>query len=386
MKYQEIIARAMDQMEQRCHDLDAKVRRVEEERDAVMMENDELHDKIAVISQIRNNMAMEESRTDEELREDLTRLSDEVLRLETSVTTLQDSLLQMGDKVKEVGTLKDTVMNIIEDTSSVKEDFLNLKNHLNIAAKIELQTNEKMYENRLHHLEKMLEEMRHREESFLHIAEETNILKDQVDSLRELSLSTMKSDGSSSCHARPMTLDYQGAGSAGAHAQTAMAELQQFALHQELEESPVISEVVTPSSPPVVKFHEVSHQTTASSNNVIKVTGQVKLTVTDQPRGAPAGAATTLANGVTTVTAAVTPSSLSAAQPAASTAEVFEKPVTIFAPEVAPVAEKQPNKSPLKRSREKVLDEDGYSRKADQFTCMDCVTDGFARIWSTWFD
>ena len=62
----------------------------------------------------------------------------------------------------------------------MKEDFLNLKNHLNIAAKIELQTNEKMYENRLHHLEKMLEEMRHREESFLHIAEETNILKDQV--------------------------------------------------------------------------------------------------------------------------------------------------------------------------------------------------------------
>ena len=55
-------------------------------------------------------MAMEESRTDEELREDLTRLSDEVLRLETSVTTLQDALLQMGDKVKEVGTLKDTVM------------------------------------------------------------------------------------------------------------------------------------------------------------------------------------------------------------------------------------------------------------------------------------
>ena len=80
----------------------------------------------------------------------------------------------------------------MEETVVVKEDFLNLKNHLNLAAKIELQTNEKMYENRLHHLEKMLEEMRHREESFLHIAEETNILKDQVDSLRELSLSTLK--------------------------------------------------------------------------------------------------------------------------------------------------------------------------------------------------
>ena len=64
-------------------------------------------------------MAMEESRTDEELREDLTRLSDEVLRLETSMTTLQDSLLQMGDKVKEVGTLKDTVMVISKTTNNV---------------------------------------------------------------------------------------------------------------------------------------------------------------------------------------------------------------------------------------------------------------------------
>ena len=84
----------------------------------------------------------------------------------------------------------------MEETTSVKEDFLSLKNHLNIAAKIELQTNEKMYENRLHHLEKMLEEMRHREETFLHIAEETNILKDQVDSLRELSLNTLKCEKS----------------------------------------------------------------------------------------------------------------------------------------------------------------------------------------------
>ena len=47
-------SRAMDQLEQRCHDLDAKVRRVEEERDAVMVENDELHDKIAVIAQVRS--------------------------------------------------------------------------------------------------------------------------------------------------------------------------------------------------------------------------------------------------------------------------------------------------------------------------------------------
>ena len=122
-------------------------------------------------------------------------------------------------------------------------------------------------------------------------------------------------------------------------------------------------------------------QTTASSNNVIKVTGQVKLTVTDQPRGAPAGAATTLANGTTTMTAAVTPSSL-LAQPTATAEVIQEKPVTIIAAEVA----EKPNKSSLKGSREKVLDDAEYVRKEDQFTCFDCVTDGFARIWSSWFD
>ncbi len=96
------------------------------------------------------------------------------------MSALRDQFLTVNDKVKEVSTLKDSVRTVMEETACVKEDFLNLKNHLNLAAKIELQTNEKMYENRLHHLEKMLEEMRHREESFLHIAEETNILKDQV--------------------------------------------------------------------------------------------------------------------------------------------------------------------------------------------------------------
>ncbi len=36
----------MDELEQKCYDLDAKVRRVEEERDAVMNENEELHDQV----------------------------------------------------------------------------------------------------------------------------------------------------------------------------------------------------------------------------------------------------------------------------------------------------------------------------------------------------
>ncbi len=97
----------MDELEQRCHDLDAKVRRVEEERNAVMMENEELTDKIQAMAQLR--ASIEEARSDEELKEDLARLSEEVLRLETSVGYLQDNLVGMGDKMKEVSALKETV-------------------------------------------------------------------------------------------------------------------------------------------------------------------------------------------------------------------------------------------------------------------------------------
>ena len=63
-----------------------------------------------------------------------------------------------------------------------------MRTHLNVAAKLELQTQEKMYESRLHHLENVLEEMRQREGHFMRLAEETAVLKDQVDTLRELSM------------------------------------------------------------------------------------------------------------------------------------------------------------------------------------------------------
>ena len=55
-----------------------------------------------------------------------------------------------------------------------------MKTHLNVAAKLELQTQEKMYESRLYHLENVLEEMRQREGHFMRLAEETAVLKDQV--------------------------------------------------------------------------------------------------------------------------------------------------------------------------------------------------------------
>jgi hypothetical protein len=67
-----------------------------------------------------------------------------------------------------------------EDTKTLKEDFGRVKTHLNVAAKLELQTQEKMYESRLYHLENVLEEMRQREGHFMRLAEETAVLKDQV--------------------------------------------------------------------------------------------------------------------------------------------------------------------------------------------------------------
>ena len=39
----------MDELEQKCYDLDTKVRRVEEERDAVMNENEDLQDQISTL-------------------------------------------------------------------------------------------------------------------------------------------------------------------------------------------------------------------------------------------------------------------------------------------------------------------------------------------------
>jgi hypothetical protein len=37
----------VDELEQKCYDLDVKVRRVEEERDAVMNENEELNEQVS---------------------------------------------------------------------------------------------------------------------------------------------------------------------------------------------------------------------------------------------------------------------------------------------------------------------------------------------------
>ena len=76
---------------------------------------------------------------------------------------------------------------LLDDTGLLKEDIVQLQGNLNVAAKIEVQTYEKVNESRISRLEKMVEDMKLKENNLLHIIEETNSLKDQIDSLREMS-------------------------------------------------------------------------------------------------------------------------------------------------------------------------------------------------------
>ena len=93
-----------------------------------------------------------------------------------------------------------------EELQILKEDYAKMKTHLNVSAKLELQTQERMYESRLHHLENVLEEMRQREGHFLQLAEETAVLKDQVDSLRELSVMVLKDEPGNSNRLPPSAM------------------------------------------------------------------------------------------------------------------------------------------------------------------------------------
>ena len=82
--------------------------------------------------------------------------------------------------LKHWSIINSSLKELSEDSKTLKEDFGRVKTHLNVAAKLELQTQEKMYESRLYHLENVLEEMRQREGHFMRLAEETAVLKDQV--------------------------------------------------------------------------------------------------------------------------------------------------------------------------------------------------------------
>ena len=129
-----------------------------------------------------------------ELKNEVAKLSEEVKYWSESSINQSEELKNLSDHMCDLNSLKESVKEHQEEIAIIKDDYTRMKTHINVSAKLELQTQERVYESRLHHLENVLEEMRHREEHFMHLAEETAVLKDQVDALRELSVMVLKDE------------------------------------------------------------------------------------------------------------------------------------------------------------------------------------------------
>jgi len=184
----------MDLMEQKVHELDARLRQMKEERDQVIAENDELQEQL----DMTNTTASVGMQRINEVKNEVTKLSEEVNRIDYTLTSQEHELKTLSDHMCDLNSLKESVKEHSEEIIIIKEDYTRMKTHLNVSAKLELQAQERVYESRLHHLESCLEEMRQREGHIMHLAEETAVLKDQVDALRELSVLVLKEDSGSS--------------------------------------------------------------------------------------------------------------------------------------------------------------------------------------------
>merc|ERR1719367_2054643 len=187
---------SMDLMEQKVHELDARLRQMKEERDQVLAENDELQEQL----DMTNTSASVGMQRINEVKNEVTKLAEEVNRIDYSVTTQEHELKTLSDHMCDLNSLKESVKEHTEEIIIIKEDYTRMKTHLNVSAKLELQAQERVYESSLHHLESCLEEMRQREGHIMHLAEETAVLKDQVDALRELSVMVLKDDSGSSTY------------------------------------------------------------------------------------------------------------------------------------------------------------------------------------------
>jgi len=179
-------------MEQKVHELDARLRQMKEERDQVIAENDELQEQL----DMTNTSASVGMQKINEVKNEVTKIAEEVNRIDYTVTTQEHELKTLSDNMCDLNSLKESVKEHSEEIIIIKEDYTRMKSHLNVSAKLELQAQERVYESRLHHLESCLEEMRQREGHIMHLAEETALLKDQVDALRELSVQVLKEDSS----------------------------------------------------------------------------------------------------------------------------------------------------------------------------------------------
>lgn len=177
-------------MEQKCHNLEIKIKRLEDEKNSVLVENEDLQSMLASMSENKINSDLKLVET----KKEVIKLTDEFQRLEVVCNQNNEHIQSINDKISDLINIKSVIQQISDESLLLKDELQRMKNRYNVATKLELQTQEQLYESRLLHLESVLEEMKQSECQFLRLAEETNVLKDQVDYLRELSVNAMKSD------------------------------------------------------------------------------------------------------------------------------------------------------------------------------------------------
>jgi len=95
----------LEDLEQRVHELDAKWKQVKEERDSIMLENEELQEQLdmANSAQSAGNIRMNE------FRNDLNKVTEEVARLEYMCTSQEHELKTVSDKMCDLNSIKETV-------------------------------------------------------------------------------------------------------------------------------------------------------------------------------------------------------------------------------------------------------------------------------------
>eukprot|EP00094_Tigriopus_californicus_P003282 TCALIF_03157-PA protein Name:"Protein of unknown function" AED:0.03 eAED:0.03 QI:128/0.5/0.66/1/0.5/1/3/36/253 len=154
----------MDQLDtliQRCHDLEAKVRLTEEERDSLVNENEDLFNRISALG---SKIEGHETKMNPHEQE-VNLIIDEISRLDSSFRSIQSFAL--------------------EETKEVKDDVSLLKVTLQSAAKPDSQGGTGSFDLRLRQVEDLLIKFAQQEAGLQYILEETKLLKDQVDSLKE---------------------------------------------------------------------------------------------------------------------------------------------------------------------------------------------------------
>ena len=134
----------MDLMEQKVHELDARLKQMTEERDQVIADNEELQEQL----DMTNTNASVGMQRINELKLEVAKLSEEMTRIDYSVTSQEHELKSLSDHMCDLNSLKESVKEHNEEIAIIKDDYARMKTHLNVSAKLELQTQERVYDSR----------------------------------------------------------------------------------------------------------------------------------------------------------------------------------------------------------------------------------------------